>query len=163
MTKLVNIGIFPPTKQMLSTQASFFQATLTTIRNRIRDQPSYEAAWAEVIDGLASTLVLQAIMSSLFAHLTSTGDFDSTPHSRASITREASLIRGLLGRPSKDKRELWDGVSAIVIGRDWDVWHARIFVCWVAGAKKGKIDLKGMSCSSRRVEIVKLKSVWYSP
>lgn len=51
------------------------------------------------------------------------------------MKHEAILLRGLVGYLASDKQELWEVLSAVILGRDWDEGHSRILVCWVAGSE----------------------------
>lgn len=67
-----------------------------------------------------------------------------TPVQRASIKKEAQLLSGITGHITPDKEELWESASAIVLGRDWDVGQARVFVCWLSGGSRdGRVNKQG--------------------
>jgi hypothetical protein len=52
---------------------------------------------------------------------------------------DAILLQKIVGKLSVDRRELWEGVSAVVLGREWDPGKARIFVCWIAADEDGDL------------------------
>ena len=81
-------------------------------------------------------------MTSLLGHLPVISGLDGSPQARALVKREAKLLRELLGSLTKDS-DVVDGFTATVLGTDWSICHARIFVCWIAGAEKDRIDGDG--------------------
>lgn len=147
----MNVGVFPSTLPSWHTQPSFFQTTLPTILSRLQSSPGHASAWRQIFSSFPSIQTLQSVLTSLFAHLSADDNVDGSPHTRALIKREAQLLRELLGRFTKDN-DVVDGFSAAALGRTWSVCHARIFVCWIAGAEKGKIDGEGEEDAvSRRI------------
>ncbi|KAJ7694168.1 telomere length regulation protein-domain-containing protein [Mycena rosella] len=143
LTKLVNVGTFPPTQPSSRSQPSFFQATIPQIRVRLiqENSASYSAAWARILRGFTSSFTLQSIVTSLFGSLDAKSGTDSSSRQRAMVKRESRLVLGLLGPVVSDDTELWESVSAVILSREWSEAHARIFVCWVAGPQ---IDLTAL-------------------
>ncbi|KZT65481.1 hypothetical protein DAEQUDRAFT_768844 [Daedalea quercina L-15889] len=141
LSKLVNLGLFSASKSALS-QPSFFEATLPTIRRRLSDQnDAYAAYWQNILSSFSSSLTLHSILTALFSSMLDVPDrLDIRPGNRALVKREAVLLRGLLGRPTKDRAEILGAVSAIVLSREWNEGHARIFACWFCGAQKDRAD-----------------------
>jgi telomere length regulation protein len=68
---------------------------------------------------------------------------DISPRSRALVKREAGLLFGIVGSLREDKTYIRDGTSAVLLARDWGEGHARIYACWVAGARAGVGDVQG--------------------
>ncbi|KAF9466374.1 telomere length regulation protein-domain-containing protein [Collybia nuda] len=134
--KLVNLGVFPATPPVLRSQPSFFQNNLDTIRVRLDTDGSnkYSEIWASLFQSLPSSSALQSILRSLLTslqsleHVSGNGDLE-----RARVKQEARLLSGLAGSIVPEKEELWELASAIILERDWDIGHARIFVCWMSG------------------------------
>ncbi|KAF8212436.1 telomere length regulation protein-domain-containing protein [Mycena galopus ATCC 62051] len=137
LTKLVNLGTFPPAQPSSRSQPSFFQATLPRIRSRLTEENSaaYCAAWWRILRGFPSSFILQTILTSLFGSLSAGSDIDDSPHQRALVKRESLVLLGLLGPVVSDDAELWESISAVILTRDWNEGLARIFVCWVSGSK----------------------------
>jgi telomere length regulation protein len=146
LTKLVRLGVFPPTPPTSRSQPSFFAATLATIRRRLNSEgrESYSKFWSDTLRSLASAFTLQAIVTSLLALLfDAVLPLDTSPRQRALILREATLLRRLVGRlPAKDT-EAWECFAAVALGRDGSQTRARVFVCWVAGADNEEVDEQG--------------------
>jgi telomere length regulation protein len=147
LAKLVGLGVFPATPSILRSQPSFFETNLATIRTRLESSElaKYSEFWTSLLQGLPSSMALQSVLRSLFASLHSL-DYvaDSGPLERARVKREARLLAGLTGPLTPEKEELWESALAIMLGRDWDIGYARIFVCWISGGPlRGKIDAKG--------------------
>jgi len=97
---------------------------------------------------LPSSLSLQGILASLFASLSGlTSDLDTSPQQRAIVKREAILLRNVVGPLKAEREELWECVSALILGREWSESHGRIFVCWISGGDKDNVDVEGMTIS----------------
>jgi telomere length regulation protein len=147
LAKLVHVGVFPSTPPISRSQPSFFQATLTTIRARLETEASgnYSTFWSSLLLGLPTNFALRSILISLFASLSTIEPAtDSVPQRRALVKREACLLSKIVGHLTVQMDELWESASAIILGRDWDVGRARIFVCWVSGGSEGgQIDDQG--------------------
>ena len=146
LTKLVNVGLFPPTPPTSRSQPSFFRATLPKIRIKLGEESSavYSAFWSEIVLALPSTFTLQAILVSLLASLSEVATAtDPSSHQRALVKREARLLRSLVGSLSAGNEELWECVSAVILGREWSEGFGRIVVCWVAESRKGQVDEQG--------------------
>ncbi|RDB24234.1 DNA replication checkpoint protein tel2 [Hypsizygus marmoreus] len=144
LAKLVNMGLFPATPPVSRSQPSFFMTTLSAIRARLAsdDVMSYSNFWSSIFLGLPSSLVLQSILTSLLASLTPlkrpTSD---APFERALVKRDALVLNGITGYLTPENAELWESACAIVIGKDWDIGHARIFVCWMCSASRsGRVN-----------------------
>lgn len=137
IAKLVNIGIFPSAPPTSRSQPSFFQTTLPTIRSRFNAErsTSYPSFWSEMLLSLPSTFTLQTILVSLFSSLSEIiPSADTSSQQRALVKQEAVLLHTLVSPLTSQNSELWECVSAVILGREWSEGHARIFVCWVAGA-----------------------------
>ncbi|KAI0371744.1 telomeric DNA binding protein [Pilatotrama ljubarskyi] len=147
LAKLVNVGVYPASVPTSPAQPSFFQATLPAIRSHLLqdEDGAYSHLWSSIFASLPSSLTLRSILTSLFSHLTRIpSPLDASLSTRALVTREALLLRRLLGPFRKDRSELVDCFSAVALGRHWDEGHARIFACWVAGAEKDSRDREGL-------------------
>jgi telomere length regulation protein len=68
---------------------------------------------------------------------------DISPFSRALVKREAGLLLGIVGSLQEDKTYIRDSTSAVILARDWGEGHARVYACWVAGARTGVGDVQG--------------------
>ncbi|EKM55734.1 uncharacterized protein PHACADRAFT_121551 [Phanerochaete carnosa HHB-10118-sp] len=157
LTKLVNVGIFPGAIPSWHTQPSFFGTTLPTIRSRMQSTPAYAAIWRQVFGAFPSIQTLQSVLTSLYAHLSAVDDLDDSLRTRALVKREAKLLRELLGRFAKDS-DIVDGFSVTALGRSWSVGFARVFVCWIAGAEKGRVDTEALE-----LLLNKAMDVWANP
>jgi telomere length regulation protein len=146
-TKLVNIGAFPASKLTSPSQPSFFLSTLPTIRRRLLQDSateSYSVLWSTVLESLPSSLTLQHVLASLFAHISIPDvPLDISAPSRGLVKREAALLRGIIGSLGTEKKYILDNTSAVVLARDWSEHHARVYTCWVAGASTGVADRQG--------------------
>lgn len=145
LTKLVNLGLFPPNSPTLPSQASFFLATLPIIRSRLDGgaNENYSKIWAEVFLGFPS-IALQTVLTSLFASLRRVDTpLDGSAYQRACVKGEALLLDRLVGRMSPDNEELCEIAIPVILGRNWDESCARIFVCWVAGPQMRDTDDNG--------------------
>ncbi|KZT11519.1 uncharacterized protein LAESUDRAFT_740990 [Laetiporus sulphureus 93-53] len=159
LNKLVNIGIFPPSRPTSPSQPSFFKATLPKLRERVSSDPSYPAFWRKLLSSLPSSLTLHSIITSLCSALEDIQPpLDPTEPKRALVKREAQLLRDLLGKLTKDNSELLDAFSAVALGREWGEGHARIFACWAAGAESGARDREDLE-----VVLFKVVDVWANP
>lgn len=84
-------------------------------------------------------------MTALFTSLSDIPDrLDVDCSTRTKVRREALLLRELVGRPTKDNPEILDAVHAILLNRDWNEGHARIFACWLCGVQKDRVDSEGI-------------------
>ncbi|KAJ6513868.1 telomere length regulation protein-domain-containing protein [Mycena vitilis] len=135
LTKLANLGAFPPTQPSSRSQPSFFQATLPQIRVRLTHENSatYSAAWSRLLQGFSSSFTVQSIVTCLFGSLSAESGTDSSPEQRALVKRESLIVLGLLGPVVSEDSEFEESISAVILTREWSQGHARIFVCWVAG------------------------------
>lgn len=149
LTKLVNVGIFPPSLPIARSQPSFFHTSLPAIRRRLKSDNSkpYSDYWSAIILAIPSSHTLQSILTSIFASLLVVNSpTDTSPTSRARVKQEASLLNGLIGLITPDKPELWEIGTNLFTNRDWPESHARIFVCWLSGGSQStRISLKGSS------------------
>ncbi|KAJ4488144.1 telomere length regulation protein-domain-containing protein [Lentinula aciculospora] len=134
LTKLVRLGIFPPNSSITDSRPSFFLATLPVIRSRLAqdDAKSYTVSWSLIIRGFDSTFALQHVLTSLFNCLNSPeSGTDGSVLARATVKREAFLLSRLC--PFRlDDVDLWQAISAVMLGREWEESMGRIFVCWIA-------------------------------
>ncbi|KAI0721524.1 telomere length regulation protein-domain-containing protein [Cerioporus squamosus] len=137
LSKLVSVGVFPPSSPTSPAQPSFFQSTLADIRIHLGTSggPKYSAFWVDLLASLPSSLTLRSILTSLFTSLTPPQD---------GLDREAIFLMQLLGPLSKSNGELSESVGAVALGRTWDEAHARIFACWAAGAQQGSRTREGL-------------------
>ncbi|KAF8163004.1 telomeric DNA binding protein [Crassisporium funariophilum] len=151
LSKLVNVGVFPPSPPIARSQPSFFHSTLPTIRSRLHpSSPSpsssrYAVYWHSVILAIPSSLTLQSILTSLFASLSTVEPpTDAEPARRARVRGEAALLKGVVGDVSPDEGELWEVAVSLVLSRSWDESYARIFACWFSGAagEGSQVNLK---------------------
>lgn len=148
ITKLVNVGAFPTSTPTSSSQHSFFLSTLPTIRARLSKGGTagelYSAFWATLLEALPSSLTLQSVLTSLFAHIpVPDNPLDPSPSSRALVKRGATLLVGIVGKLTDGKQYLFESVSTAMLARDWTEGHARVYACWIAGATAGAVDKKG--------------------
>ncbi|GLB35344.1 putative telomere length regulation protein [Lyophyllum shimeji] len=162
LAKLVNLGVFPPSPPVSRSQPSFFHATIPTVHARLAADtaPSYSTMWSSLFVGLPSSLTLQSIWTSMLSSLPplahKTG---STPCQRAKVKDQARLLDGLTGRITPEKEELWESALAVIVGKDWDIGHARVFVCWLAGGSHGRqVDENALD-----VLIENILMTWSSP
>src|SRR5216683_5156216 len=147
-TKLANVGAFPASKPTSPSQASFFLSALPIIRRRLSQGSGatalYSSFWAALLESLPSSFTLQNILASLFAHISVPDTpLDISPLSRGLIKREAHLLLGIVGSLREDKKYILDNTSAVILSRNWSEGHARVYACWVAGAKTGVVDIHG--------------------
>ena len=143
LSRLVRLGVFPPTRPTSRSQPSFFQINLPIIRARFQAESyhSYSAYWSDIILSLPSTFTLQAILTSLFSSLSElSSGLDSSLPQRALVKQEATLLRRLIGPLNVQNDELWECASALFLGREWNEGHGRIFACWAAGCDKDTVD-----------------------
>jgi len=147
LTKLVNVGIFPPSLPIARSQPSFFHTSLPSIRRRLKSNNSkpYSDYWSALILAIPSSHTLQSILTSVFASLlVIEPPTDTAPASRTRVKQEASLLNSLIGSITPDKPELWEIGTSLVTSRDWAESHARVFVCWLSGGSQStKVSLKG--------------------
>ncbi|KAF5391465.1 hypothetical protein D9757_002038 [Collybiopsis confluens] len=134
LTKLVKFGLFTPYTAHLQSRPSFFHTTLPVIRSRVSAHrpESYPTSWQQVFRGIDSDFTLRHMLVSLFSCLqkpdTATDDSALT---RAFVKRESLLLCSLCPL-SKDDTEIWQTISAVVLGHDWIESMSRVFVCWLA-------------------------------
>ncbi|KAF9451205.1 hypothetical protein P691DRAFT_663711 [Macrolepiota fuliginosa MF-IS2] len=137
ITKLVNVGAFPPSPPTTRSQPSFWQINLPVIRQRLHSisQPEpYTLAWRKLILSIPSSLTLRSVLASLFASLNSVEPaLNASARGRAQVKSEALLLSGALGDLTEDEDQLWETATNLMLGRDWEESYARIFVCWIAG------------------------------
>lgn len=152
LSKLVNVGIFPPSVPMARSQPSFFHTSLPFIRQRLKIEKSkpYSDYWSALILAVPSSHTLQSILTSIFASLLVIElSTDIAPTSRARVKQEASLLNGLIGSVRPDIPELWEIGTSLLTNRDWPESHARIFVCWLSGGSQStRVSMKGKWLSS---------------
>jgi telomere length regulation protein len=155
LTKLVNVGIFPPSLPIARSQLSFFHTSLPSIRRRLKSDNSkpYSDYWSAVILAIPSSHTLQSILTCIFASLlVIEPSTDTAPTSRACVKQEASLLNGLIGLITPDIPELWEIGTSLLTSRDWPESHARIFICWFSGGSQStRVSLKGSSFSSLKM------------
>jgi telomere length regulation protein len=150
LTKLANVGVFPPSSTTSPAQPCFWKSTLPIIRHRLKlkDDDSYSSFFSDVIQSIPSSLTQQTILGSL---LSSLNEFPSSlgpsPSQRGIVKREAALLRNIVGCLNPQSQELWENVSAVILNREWDEGRGRIFVCWTAGANADAVDTSGENSS----------------
>lgn len=139
LSKLVNVGLFPPRPPTARAQPSFFAAALPAIRTHLTS-PAHAVLWAGVLRALPSALALQAVLASLFGALPAIEPaLDGSPAVRTRVRREAALLAGVVGRlrPGGDDQPVWDVAIGLVLSREWPPAHARVFVCWLSADTEG--------------------------
>lgn len=104
------------------------------------DGPKYAGLWHDILDQLPSISTTQSILTSLFSSLSINFDADPGVGPNARVKAEASLLLGIVGHLGEARGELWDSIASITLNRRWTEWHARILVCWIAGAQSGDVD-----------------------
>ncbi|KAJ8462624.1 hypothetical protein ONZ45_g17871 [Pleurotus djamor] len=57
-----------------------------------------------------------------------------------SIKDDALLLKTLVGPLTSLREEIWTVLSTIMLSREWGEVHARILVCWAAGANESNMD-----------------------
>ncbi|KAG0705158.1 telomere length regulation protein-domain-containing protein, partial [Suillus ampliporus] len=142
LTKLVNVGVFPSSSFLPPSQPSFFRSTLATIRARFiqDDDHRYSKFWTDILLSLPSTVAQQTIFASLCSSLAQLpSNLGVTAQDRGIVVQESLLLRAMFGtlQPGSD---VWNAVLGVMLTRDWKESHARIFVCWAAGAKTGTMN-----------------------
>lgn len=135
LTKLVHVGVFPPRPPTIRSQPAFFATCLPIIRERSGD--AYYLHWSTIIAALPSSTIIQSIFTSLFSSLDPVEPINGSPRARGIVKTEAELLQNIFGSLTVENRELWDSVSAVVLGREWDEGKARVLVCWVGDNESG--------------------------
>ncbi|KAF8644959.1 hypothetical protein AX16_008162 [Volvariella volvacea WC 439] len=164
LQRLVYIGAFPASPPISRTQPSFFQATLSVIRSRLRASdgkspaPTYSSLWNSLFSSTLPSLALQAILTSLCGTLAEIHITDTSPKERARTKLEGQLLRDLAGPLESDEPDLWEVAMGIILGRDWAEGYARVFVCWAAGAGRGTPNEQALEKFLNAV-----LAVWSSP
>ena len=158
ITKLANLGLFSPTpKQALSpSQTSFFATTLSTFYNRLSEDEIYEQCdeqvahprtnvWPLVFRSLSRTHRTQVAVS-LIINIDKVSDesaLDDSEEIKKRIVWDAMLLRYILGSfantEENEDGDLWDVVSSVMLAKFWDIFSARVFICWVANC--GDVDI----------------------
>ncbi|KAJ4001371.1 telomere length regulation protein-domain-containing protein [Lentinula boryana] len=172
LTKLVKLGVFPPRPPSTDSQPSFFHTTLPIVRSRLsqNDTDSYSSSWSRVFRGFESSFALQHVLASLFDCLnTPESSTDCSPLARASVKREAFILNKLCPLGADDD-ELWQAISAVVLGREWKESMSRVFVCWIAECDYGCQFLLGCNRPASDPQYVVLRlllddvaSLWSNP
>lgn len=145
LVKLVNVGVFPSSLFLPPSQPSFFRSTLATIRGRFRqdDDQRYSKFWTDILNSLPFTVAQQTIFSSLCSSLSQVpSPLGVMAQDRGIVVQQSLLLRAMFGtlQPESD---VWNSVLGVMLTRDWNESHARIFVCWAAGAIKDTTNSKG--------------------
>ncbi|KAI0085456.1 telomere length regulation protein-domain-containing protein [Irpex rosettiformis] len=153
LTKLVNIGVFPPTQPIGSSQPSFFNIILPSFRSQLEQS----SPWPKVFGSISSITTLQAILISLLSHLSSIPDLDGSKEARALVKREAVLLHVLLGLLTEES-DVVDGLTAAALGRQWSVGHARILVCYAASS-----DMTTGGTNGLELLLSKVVDIWTAP
>lgn len=149
VTKLVNVGAFPPSPPTIRSQPSFWQTNLPIIRQKLSAIPEpepYKLAWRKLVLSIPSSLTLRSILTSLFASLRPIEPpTDTSAPKRAQVKLEAELLSATLGDLNEDEDQLWENATSLILSRDWEESYARIFLCWLGGPNKTRrINMKGM-------------------
>jgi len=65
-----------------------------------------------------------------------------TAQDRGIVVQQSLLLRAMFGalQPESD---IWNGVLGVMMTRDWNESHARVFVSWAAGATRSTMNFKG--------------------
>ncbi|KAM5539117.1 hypothetical protein V8D89_007340 [Ganoderma adspersum] len=158
ISKLVNVGVFPPTVPISPAQPSFFRSALAIIRAHLgrTGSQNYSAFWVELLGSLPSSQALRSILASLLSCLRVEDIvLDPSPRSRARVKQEAHLLKSLVGPITKANTELSECLSAVALGRTWSEGHARAFAYWAAGAQKGNRTREGLD-----VLLAKVVDLW---
>jgi telomere length regulation protein len=144
LVKLVNVGVFPSSSFLPPSQPSFFRSTLPTIRGRFReDDDRYSKFWTDILNSLPSTVAQQTLFSSLCYSLAQLpSPLGVTAQDRGIVVQESLLLHAIFG-PLQPESDAWNSVLGVILTRDWNEGHARIFVCWAAGAARGTTNSKG--------------------
>jgi telomere length regulation protein len=150
VSKLVNIGAFPPSPPTMRSLPSFWETNLPIIRQKILGLPEpnpYCDAWQKLILDIPSSLALHNVLTSILASLEHVDPpTDSSTKKRVQIKLEAKLLTAVLGRLSEDDNQLWEIATSLILKRDWEESYARIFVCWLADPwSSQRINTEGMS------------------
>ncbi|TRM61806.1 telomere length regulation protein-domain-containing protein [Schizophyllum amplum] len=143
LTKLANVGAFPPAPPAARSQPSFWRSTLPVMRRKLGNG-DYARTVSELVAAIPSTTTTQIVLVSLFAALDVNGKgTDGTSQRRALIKQEALVLAGILGYASKDS-QIRDLAFGIMLGREWKETHARIFVCWTASSSWDGTNIEGL-------------------
>ena len=122
---------------------------LPTLRPQVLSESSI-APWHALLCAVPSAITLQTILVSLCSHLdlasVASHALDGSLHIRARVKREALLLREVCGAAAKDN-EILEAVLGAIVGKQWDIAHARTFVCWSSGLAEKK-DMKGASTAT---------------
>ncbi|EKM82953.1 hypothetical protein AGABI1DRAFT_69024 [Agaricus bisporus var. burnettii JB137-S8] len=149
MSKLVNIGAFPPSPPTMRSLPSFWYTNLPIIRPKVLGlsrSNSYCDAWQKLILSIPSSLTLQSVLTSLLASLEHVDSpTDPSTEKRVQVKTEAKLLTAVLGRLSEDENQLWEIATSLILNRDWEESYARIFVCWLAHPDSQHINNKALA------------------
>jgi telomere length regulation protein len=153
----VNVGIFPSSSTIFTTQSCFWKSTLPTIRRRLKSEDdSYSTFFSDIIQAIPSALTQQTILGSLLASLKKLPfSLDASPRQRGVVKQEANLLREIVGRLNSKSQELWENTSAVFLNREWDEGCGRYLVCWAAGAGADAVDTAGVISTSLSVSYVR--------
>ncbi|THU99329.1 hypothetical protein K435DRAFT_659186 [Dendrothele bispora CBS 962.96] len=134
INKLARLGMFPFRPSLSWAQPSFFESVSPVMKSRFKgaDSQTYSAIWSSILQELPSSLVLQVVLKSFFATLKVPDSvLDSSPHTRALVKEEAMFAYHFCSF-SSDPQEIWDSVSSVILGQDWNEGYSRLFICWLA-------------------------------
>ncbi|KAG6832422.1 hypothetical protein H0H87_001582 [Tephrocybe sp. NHM501043] len=136
LSKLVNVGAFPPTQPTSRSQPSFFQSTLPTIRDRLESgSPStYSNMWSFLFSGLPSTLILCSVFTSLLGAISPVHPTSVKMSQRTAVKQEALMISGITGSVAPEREEVWESVIGIILGKEWDPGHPRVLIYWLSNS-----------------------------
>ncbi|KAF7295097.1 Telomere-reg-2 domain-containing protein [Mycena indigotica] len=144
LTKLVNIGMFPPVPPSSPREVSFFEVCLPQIRARLAKTTAlaYASSWTSILREIPSTLNLQSVLICLFANLRADAGVSSSHSDRMVVKEESLFLLGFIKLPDSD--DWWDVILATLLSRDWSEAHARIFVGWISQLENGERALEGL-------------------
>ncbi|KAF8629489.1 hypothetical protein AX15_003407 [Amanita polypyramis BW_CC] len=139
LTKLVNQGAFPPAPPLARSQASFFQVTLPSIRQRLEGPKhnTYSTFWSNVVKGIPTHLALQSFLRSFFATLQDVigNRLLSLDRSRAEIN--AQILQDVLGTAIPENSSLWECLLGLLVDNEWHEELTWSIVRWISGTLHG--------------------------
>lgn len=154
----MNVGIFPSSSTVFTTQSCFWKSTLPIIRRRLKseDHDLYSTFFSDIIQAIPSALTQQTILGSLVASLkTLPSSLDASPCQRGVVKQEANLLRKIVGPLNSKSQESWENTSAVFLNREWDEGRGRYLVCWAAGAGADTVDTAGVISTSFLVSYIR--------
>ena len=147
LTKLVNQGAFPPTPPIARSQASFFQVTLSSIRQRLEgpDRNSYSAFWSDIVKNIPTRLMLQSFLRSFFATLQDLTGNKPLYSDRSRIEINAQILQDVLGTVIPENSSLWESLLGLLTDNEWHEEFIWSIVRWISGLSYGgEVDKEGL-------------------